>query len=520
LVVSRVILDRDFGGTHVKKALMLSAAAIFGLASAGHAAEKSGTSAFDAMAADYNTYKAMPKKAVVDDDSLTWHGITLSGQLDMGLTYQTHGAPLSPFGGVQYNYFPVGNSQGPIFGFASNQLSGSFLALRGKQEIADGLYAIFALQTNFNPNTGLVSNGFGSITQNNGLPLSHTNAFGDSSTNGQAFNGGAYAGLSSPVYGTFTYGRQTALTHEGVVNYDPLASSGAFSAIGFFGATAGVGDTEERRWDNALKYTVGVGPLRFAAEAMLRAGQFSGSQGNAFEGQFGFDYAGFSFDVIGSRIEDAVSGSTLNSAQLTAATSGASAIGQGMGLVQGNVSDNTGVMVLAKYNIGPVKLFAGYEHIDQSNPDNPLSVGSFLPGGYVLGAVNNNAFNTNKITQTFWTGAKYAATSSLDLTLAYYHIEQNSWAGLGRTGASANSIGPNGTGGSAGCNNSSSGNCSGALDALSFVADWRFAKHFDAYAGVVYSQVKNGFASGFLSKNPGSDSTSVWAPSAGLKYNF
>lgn len=516
-MVSRVILDRDFGGTHVKKALMLSAAAIFGLASAGHAAEKSGTSAFDAMAADYNTYKAMPKKAVVDDDSLTWHGITLSGQLDMGLTYQTHGAPLSPFGGVQYNYFPVGNSQGPIFGFASNQLSGSFLALRGKQEIADGLYAIFALQTNFNPNTGLVSNGFGSITQNNGLPASHTNAFGDSSTNGQAFNGGAYAGLSSPVYGTFTYGRQTALTHEGVVNYDPLASSGAFSAIGFFGATAGVGDTEERRWDNALKYTVGVGPLRFAAEAMLRAGQFSGSQGNAFEGQFGFDYAGFSFDVIGSRIEDAVSGFTLSSAQLTAATTGASAIGQGMGLVQGNVSDNTGVMVLAKYNIGPVKLFAGYEHIDQSNPDNPLSVGSFLPGGYVLGAVNNNAFNTNKITQTFWTGAKYAATSSLDLTLAYYHIEQNSWAGLGRTGVVQNT---NAAGGSAGCNNSSSGNCSGALDALSFVADWRFAKHFDAYAGVVYSQVKNGFASGFLSKNPGSDSTSVWAPSAGLKYNF
>jgi predicted porin len=523
LVVSRVILDRDFGGTHVKKALMLSVA-VFGLATAGHAEEmayaQKPASPLDAMAADM-PYKAEYKKApAMVDDSLTWHGITLSGQIDMGLAYQTHGAPLSPLGGVQYNYFPVANSQGPIFGLGSNQLSGSFVALRGKQEIADGLYAIFALQTNFNPNSGTISNGFGSIVQNNGLPLSHTNAFGDSNGNGQAFNGGAYAGLSSPTYGTFTFGRQTALTHEGVVNYDPLASSGAFSAIGFFGATAGVGDTEERRWDNALKYTVGVGPLRFAAEAMLRGGQFTGSQGNAFEGEFGFDYAGFSFDVIGSRIEDAVSATTLNSAQLLTATTGATAIGQGLGLVQGNVSDNTGVMVLAKYNIGPVKLFAGYEHIDQSNPNNPLSVGSFLPGGYVLGAVNNNAFNTDKITQTFWTGAKYAATSSLDLILAYYHIEQNSWAGLGRTGASANSIGPNGTGGSAGCSNSSSGNCSGALDAISFVADWRFAKHFDAYAGVVYSQVANGFASGFLFKNAGSDSTSMWAPSIGLKYNF
>jgi predicted porin len=516
-----MILDRGFGGTHVKKALMLSVA-VFGLATAGHAEEmayaKKPASPLDAMAADM-PYKAEYKKApAVVDDSLTWHGITLSGQIDMGLTYNSHGAPASPLGGVQYNYFPVANSQGPIFGLGSNQLSGSFLALRGKQEIADGLYAIFALQTNFNPNSGTISNGFGTIVQNNGLALNHTNAFGDSNGNGQAFNGGAYAGLSSPVYGTFTYGRQTALTHEGVVNYDPLASSGAFSAVGFFGATAGVGDTEERRWDNALKYTVGVGPLRFAAEAMLGAGQFSGSQGNAFEGEVGFDYAGFSFDVIGSRILDAVSGSTMSSTQLVAATTGATAIGQGLGLVQGNVSDNTGVMVLAKYNIGPVKLFAGYEHIDQSNPNNPLSIGSFLPGGYVLGAVNNNAFNTDKITQTFWTGAKYAATSSLDLILAYYHIEQNSWAGLGRTGVVQNT---NAAGGSAGCNNASSANCSGALDAISFVADWRFARHFDAYAGVVYSQVANGFAGGtFLSVKPGSSSMSEWAPSAGLKYSF
>jgi predicted porin len=531
LVVSRVILDRDFGGTHVKKALMLSAAAVFGLATAGHAEEmayaKKPASPLDAMAADM-PYKAEYKKApAVVDDSLTWHGITLSGQIDMGLTYNSHGAPASPLGGVQYNYFPVANSQGPIFGLGSNQLSGSFVALRGKQEIADGLYAIFALQTNFNPNSGTISNGFGTIVQNNGLALSHTNAFGDSNGNGQAFNGGAYAGLSSPVYGTFTYGRQTALTHEGVVNYDPLASSGAFSAVGFFGATAGVGDTEERRWDNALKYTVGVGPLRFAAEAMLGAGQFSGSQGNAFEGEFGFDYAGFSFDVIGSRILDAVSASTMSSGQLIAATTGVnpvgtfngtgSAIGQGLGLVQGNVSDNTGVMLLAKYNIGPVKLFAGYEHIDQSNPNNPLSVGSFLPGGYVLGAANNNAFNTDKITQTFWTGAKYAATSSLDLILAYYHIEQNSWAGVTR-GNSGSAV--SNTNVTANCNNASSGNCSGALDAISFVADWRFARHFDAYAGVVYSQVANGFASGFLSVKPGSSSMSEWAPSAGLKYSF
>ena len=32
---------------------------------------------------------------VADDGSLTWHGITLYGGIDMGLAYQTHGTPLS-----------------------------------------------------------------------------------------------------------------------------------------------------------------------------------------------------------------------------------------------------------------------------------------------------------------------------------------------------------------------------------------------------------------------------------------
>ncbi len=32
---------------------------------------------------------------VADDGSLTYHGITLYGAVDMGLAYQTHGAPLS-----------------------------------------------------------------------------------------------------------------------------------------------------------------------------------------------------------------------------------------------------------------------------------------------------------------------------------------------------------------------------------------------------------------------------------------
>jgi len=507
---------------------MLSVAAVFGFATAGYAADSS--SPFDALAADYATYKAKAP-AKVDDDSLCWKGVCLYGTIDMGLTYQSHGAPASPFGGVQWNYFPVNNDRGAQFGVGSNQLSGSFVALRGKQEVADNLYAIFLLKTNFNPNYGLIASGFQSITQNNGLGTQQQNAFGDSSRNGQLFNDQAWVGLSNPTWGTVTIGRQYALTSDGVINYDPLASSGAFSAVGFFGATAGVGDTEQRIWDNAIKYTVGVGPIRFAAEVQPRAGTQSGGQGNSYEGEIGFDYAGFSFDVIGAHEEDAVSANVLSSAQLITLNTGVGnipgavvgAIGAGPGLVQGNVSDNTGVMVLAKYAIGQWKFYGGYENFRSTNPNNPLSSGSFLPGGFVLGAANNNAFATARVDQTAWIGAKYAVRSDLDLALVWYHLLQNSFAGTSRGGTGGATNTNAGALIGAGCSDASTGNCSGQQDAVSFVADWRFAKRFDAYAGLVWTQNANGFANGFTGvrgAQAGFSNFTVWAPSAGIKFTF
>src|ERR1700732_2734 len=184
-----VYCRRFLGGNHVKKALMLSVAAVFGFATAGYA-DSAKPSPFDALAADYATYKAKAP-AKVDDDSLCWKGICLYGTLDMGVTYQSHGVPANPFAGAQYFYYTTaGNSasQGPQFGVGSNQLSGSFVALRGKQEVADNLYAIFLLKTNFNPNYGVAGSGFQSITENNGLAKNNQNALGDSSRHGQMLN--------------------------------------------------------------------------------------------------------------------------------------------------------------------------------------------------------------------------------------------------------------------------------------------------------------------------------------------
>jgi predicted porin len=453
----------------------------------------------DTMAADYANYKAEYKKAAPLDDSLTWHGITLYGLVDMGVTYQNHGAPLSNTAGLGLNYLISKNSNGSYFGVGPNALSSSFIGLRGNQELFDGLSAVFNLQTGFNPQSGKLSDGIGSIVQNNGLAIGQQNSFADSAKDGQAFNVAAYAGLSSPTYGTLTYGRQSALTSDGVVNYDPMNNSGAFSLIGFQGATGGAGDTENRIFDNSFKYMVNIGAFRAAVETQIRSGAFS-APGNAIEGQIGADYAGLSVDAIFSHVTDAITSAPLTAAQVTAVNS--LGLGLGTGFVSGTVSDNTAVMLLAKYTFGPVKLYGGYEHMQFANPNNPLAVGSFITGGYSLGAVNNTNFATDKILQVFWGGVKYAVRSDVDLSVAYYHEEQNSFQG--GTPATLNA---------AHCSNASLAQCSGQLDAVSFVADYRFAKRFDAYAGIMWSQVANGLANGFLQR-------SSIDPTVGLRFQF
>jgi predicted porin len=183
-----------------------------------------------------------------------------------------------------------------------------------------------------------------------------------------------------------------------------------------------------------------------------------------------------------------------------------------LGPVAGTVSDNTVFQVAGKYTIGPVKLFAGYERIDFANPNNPLAPGAFIEGGYTVFAPNNTNFTTDKILQVFWVGAKYSVRTDLDLVVAYYHENQNSFI-IG------NGTNPTGT-----CNTAVSGGCSGSLDAVSFVADYRFARHFDAYAGIMWSQVQNGLANGFALTNglPGGtgNKASAFDPGVGLRYQF
>jgi predicted porin len=466
----------------------------------------------DAMAADL-PYKAAVKAKPVENDDICIKGICVYGNFDMGATYIQHSAPFADVAGGPLDTLVSRNGgMGSYFGVGANQLSTSFIGLRGKQEIADNLYAVFNLQTLFNPASGMNASGTGSIVGNNGLPFNNLqNSYGDSSKGGQMFNNAAYFGISSPTYGTFTMGRQSALSSDLIVNYDPLSGSNSWSVITYQGANGGGGDTENRIYDNSYEYRVSIGPVRLAGEIQAGDGGNSGT-GNAYEGNIGFDYLGFSMDFVGGKIFDAISSAPLTAAQMAA---GGVTTSQGLGQLAATVSDNTIFSVGARYTLGPWKFWAGYEHIDYSNPNNPLNPGAFLQGGMIGVVLNNAAYPSDKILQTAWFGVRYSITPALDITGAYYHEWDNTYATSATTLAQCAVLG------------SSNVSCAGTLDAVSVVLDWRFAKHVDLYAGIMYSQVTGGLASNFFVNNVGttvqtvgSNRSSNFDPGVGLRYQF
>jgi predicted porin len=469
----------------------------------------------DAMAADL-PYKAAVKAPPPVNDDICWKGVCVYGAFDMGVGYQQHGSAYSPLSANPNSFMIQKQSAGSYFGVVGNAMSVSFIGLRGKQEIADGLYGIFNVQAAFNPASGQGDNGLLSVVQNNGLTgaLSGQNSYGDSSRNGQMFATAAYFGIDSPTYGAFTMGRQSNLIRDNVINYDPMGGAQAFSLLGAQGSNAGGGDTENAILDNSYKYAVGIGPVRLAALVALRSGNNSGV-GNIFTGDIGFDYMGWSIDFAGGKIYDAISvGGPLSTAQVTAATAQGLAMGQGQ--ISGTVSDNSIFQVGTKYSIGPWKFYGGYEYIKYQNPNNPLAPGNF-DQGYVLAVTNNANYTVNKILQTAWVGAKYAVTRDVDVYGGYWHEWQNNFAS---TAANIPLCAVTPVGGT---------QCAGSTDAVSVVVDWRFAKHIDLYAGVMWIQVQNGQANGYTAAatsntgvtNPlGPNKASSYDPTVGLRYQF
>ena len=466
------------------------------------------------------------------DCTLTWHGITVYGAYDIGVGWVSHGLPEN---GYNYEGASLVNRNGfqHRFLIAPNNLQQTGLGIRGKEEFHAGWYVVFNASTGINPQSGLLANASATDTINNGLPRKSYSYAIDGARAGQPFNDEIYVGVSSTKFGTMTFGRQRALGTDAMLLYDPVAGGYAFSFIGYNGTMAGGGDTEDTRWDDAVKYRFTYGPVHFGAMYKFAdgsAGCYSATAGwtaatctpeSAHNNAYGFDLGGeyrkLSVDAVYQHYNQAISvlnpllgpQSPTQSFQSTTDSINTNQI-TGTNLIDthntvyGIVTDNNAVMVAAKYAWDPFKFFAGYEYIWLNNPHDPLGVGASDQGGYILSGVEDKNLDSERLMHIWWTGVKYTYRSKTDFTFSWYQQRQNTFR-----------VPPTCVFG----NFRSS--CAGNLNEGSIYADYHFTKRLDGFAGIAYSWVSGGLAIA-IPHGPGVPffSNNNLAPTMGVRFAF
>jgi predicted porin len=474
-----------------------------------------------------------PATPVSNSGGLTWHGITVYGAYDVGVGWVSHGLPQSP-----YNYEGSSlvnrNAAGSRFLVEPNNLSQTGFGVRGREQFAPGWFVVFNASTGLNPQSGQLANASLTDIKDNGLPRASYSEAIDGVRAGQPLNDEYDGGISSTNFGTLTFGRQRALGTDTMLLYDPVSGGYAFSYIGYNGTTAAGGDTEDTRWDDAVKYRLAYGPVHFGAMYKFvdgTGGCYSGSatwsgttctpeqpHNNAYGFNLGGNYHKLSSDIVYQHYNQAISvvnpllgptsptqpyQSTTDSINMNPIT-GTNLIGTDNTLY-GIVTDNNAVMATAKYAWEAFKVFAGYEYVWQNNPKNPLGVGASDQGGYVMSGVEDNNLDSEKLLQIWWTGVKYTYRSKTDFTFAWYGQLQNDFRS------------PKTCSVAAGFRSS----CAGSLDEGSLYTDHRFTKRFDGFAGIAYSFVTGGMAIA-IPHGPGVPylHNSNFAPTVGGRFTF
>ena len=446
--------------------------------------------------------------AVLNGDPLEYKGIRLYGALDFGGGWQSHSAPFNGAfpQGVEYAISKNSNKAG--FVAAPGGMGYNNIGLKGDEKLfstepTGDVKLVFDMNSSFDPYSLQLSNGGKSLLQNNGTTsaaLGASSSNGDSARNGQIFNDFAYAGLSSSTLGTLTFGRQRLFSVDDFKAFDPFAGALAFSLLGYSSALNG-GATEATRLNQSLKYVYELGA--YHAGALVQLGQYAnGEKGGrgSYQFQVGANWSDFSTSADWGHTSGAT---TLNY------YSNANWIGSNKLAIY--LSDEDQFLIGAKYKYSAFTFFGGYEWFRVSNPTATVANGSAFsnPDGF-QGYAYSNVYVTPKNEQLFWGGLKYAYDAKIDLIASYTHLLQNAYSANSYTKISAAGKAATYT---AACNTTAASNCSGTENALSFAIDYHHTRNLELYAGVMYTVVSNGLASGFLNKTE-------WDPTIGLRYSF
>ena len=147
---------------------------------------------------------------ITGDDSLTWHGITLYGVIDIGTAIRHPQRTVHPLpsGGQRQHRAP--EQRRSVIGLTPSNMGQSRVGLQGIEPLIDDWSAIFQMESFFNPQSGEIADSLKSLAVNNGERLTAQSVGVDGSSAGQAFQT-AWVGLKSGRFGTLTFGRQITL---------------------------------------------------------------------------------------------------------------------------------------------------------------------------------------------------------------------------------------------------------------------------------------------------------------------
>src|SRR5215475_7821919 len=141
-----------------------AAAAIFAVVSIAYAThavadDKVATKAAPAAKPASPAACSTPWDFVATDCTLSWHGITVYGTIDMGGTWISHGSPFNGTSVIGQNYLISKNSNRALWGQAPNALSQSVIGLKGSEEFASGWSFVFLVEAGFDPYSLELANG-------------------------------------------------------------------------------------------------------------------------------------------------------------------------------------------------------------------------------------------------------------------------------------------------------------------------------------------------------------------------
>ena len=487
------------------KRILLAGGAILALAAAAQAADAPAEKApppapANCFASAWTWLDSTPR-----DCPLSIGPFTLYGLIDVGFGYETAAAPFNKYWVLGIEEIIGRQSNKAMWQLAPSGLSPSNVGIKLKQPLVGDISLIGDVDFWFDPYSLQFANGPASLHENNTTPQYWQTASGDSSLDGGIDNARAYLGLASPTYGTLTAGRQYTFADTYANAYDPFVGAFAFSLAGNATLVLGTGITEMARYNTSAEYVYDFDHFVHAG-AMVQVGgwdELNGSQ-SAYQFDIGGNYAGFSVDAVYAHDKDAIA---------LSAYGGPLPAGIGPNDLKATLADVNAFALFSKYTWGQLTLYGAYlserftNPSDTSFPDGiPEVAGGYAvaPNSVYSGSINTTAYTIPKIGQVAWGGAKYAVRSDLDLLAAYYEAWQNNYSGSTCVANTVNVSGaPAGThqGMNAPANNKvgkAVGNCAGDEPVVAFVVDYRPFKRIDTYAGITYSEVDGGMATGYI----------------------